>query len=116
MKKQIEQKLRSLLIHRWAAVSNWVGKHITYADPDHPIGWRDHLRWRLETWLDPIFGFAYSGSDEELEDALNGDTPYEYLNERQIAFLRDHAYAGAKPDFSLLALPSAPSAPSVVKR
>lgn len=95
MKAKIQnmiQKIRSFVIHQTCGLMNLTSK-ICYKDPDHPIGWRDHLRWWLEVKLGIVFVWAYAGSDEEIEAVFNSEIPLEHMNARQRAVLvepREH--------------------------
>jgi hypothetical protein len=76
---------RSLLIDITVRLLNLVSK-IHYKNHDVPIGWRDHLRWWLDGKLSTVFGWAWSGSDEELEAVLSEEIPLEYMSPRQRAY------------------------------
>ena len=56
-------------------------------DLDSDITWRDRLRWWIEDWSMRVWAMAYSGSEQELVDALQFD--FEYLSLRQ----REHVRA-----------------------
>ena len=58
---RLVQRVRSFVIDLTASLMTLVGE-IHYADPEHEIGWRDHLRWWLEGKLGRIFGWAWNGS------------------------------------------------------
>ncbi len=80
------QKLRSFLI--WVTVSGLtvtqaIADGIAYGAPANEIGWRDYLRWWTEGRLEAIFGWAYNGSDEEIEAVFNDEVPFEYMSKRQ---------------------------------
>lgn len=85
-KRPLKMRLKSALIDRTAGLYNLVSK-ISYADFHHPIGWRDHLRWALEGLLDPVFNWAYAGSDEEIEAVYNREVPLDAMSARQRALL-----------------------------
>ena len=80
--------VRSAVIRFTAWGCNWLGDHCSYPDLRHPVGWRDHLRWFLEGWLNRIFGAAYEGSADEINDGITwageefGDN-WEYLTPLQ---------------------------------
>ena len=84
--RPVVQRVRSFVIWHTAGLMNLAGK-IRYADPDHDIGWRDHLRWWLEGKLGVIFGWAWDGSEEEIKAVINSEVPLEYMSERQRAVL-----------------------------
>lgn len=79
---RLAQRVRSWTIEGTAWLMNLVGR-IYYTDEAHGIGWRDHLRWWLEGKLDIVFGWAWNGSDEEIEAVINGEVPLEYMSARQ---------------------------------
>ena len=83
---RLVQRVRSWIIDLTASLMNLANK-IHYADPHHEIGWRDHLRWYLEGKLETVFGWAWDGSDEELEAVLRDEVPVKYMSARQLAYL-----------------------------
>jgi hypothetical protein len=83
---------------------NWI-ERVMIGDADYPS-----LRLSFGWWLDGLasraFNFFMDGSEEELRMAIDQEIPFEYLNKRQRDFVRDYAYRGCEPDFTLLALPN----------
>ena len=84
--RPLVQRVRSWAISRTAGLMSLVDK-IHYANLAHPIGWKDHLRWWLDGKLTTVFGWAWAGSNEEIEAVLNGEAPLEYMSARQRAVL-----------------------------
>jgi hypothetical protein len=54
----------------------------------HLLGWRDQVRWKIEGWLNGLWGCAYQGSREEIRDAW--DIPEEHRTEVQKAVVRSN--------------------------
>ena len=78
--------LRSKILWLVCGLSNWVSDHICYQDYNAPIGWRDHLRWRIEGFLTWLFCLVYEGSDEEVRDGVefaDSDVNPDYLTSVQ---------------------------------
>jgi hypothetical protein len=82
----IVQLIRSWTISQVCGGYSLVSK-IHYKDLTRPIGWRDNLRWWLEGKLDVVFGWAWNGSDEEIEAVYQSEVPLEYMSDRQRAVL-----------------------------
>ena len=80
---RLERWGRSVGVAVTVRLLGWVSEYVRYADVDHPIGWRDHVRWYLEGVLAAAFAACYAGSDEELEAVVNDDIPDRYLSRRQ---------------------------------
>ena len=85
-KRPLLMRFKSVLIDRTAGLYNLVSK-ISYANYDHPVGWRDHLRWFLERRIDPVFSWAYAGSDEEIQAVYDREVPLDAMSARQRALL-----------------------------
>lgn len=83
--KSIVQQFRTVVISATVTLMN-LNSRICYADMNHDIGWRDHLRWWIEARLDTVFGWAYEGSDEELQSVLLDEIPWEHMSERQLNY------------------------------
>lgn len=79
-------RFRTLVIRATASLLNLNSELCCYADPDHPVGWRDHLRWWIEDRLSSVFVLAWDGSDEELRAVDNDEVPAEYMSQRQRAY------------------------------
>ena len=84
--KEVVQRVRSWGIDQTSGLMNLVEK-ICYADRDHPIGWKDHLRWWLDGKLSTVFGWFYDGSDEEIMAVYQSELPVAYMSVRQRAVL-----------------------------
>ncbi len=85
-KRPLKMRLKSVLIDRTAGLYNLVSK-ISYADFNHPIGWKDRLRWSPERLIDPVFNWAFNGSDEEIQAVYNREVPLNAMSSRQRALL-----------------------------
>jgi hypothetical protein len=85
MKRTLHQIVKSAGIYVSINLQIWVIDRCVYADLDHPIGWRDHLRWYLEGKLNRLFTFFYDGSDEELRAVEQDEVPLKYMSKRQLA-------------------------------
>jgi hypothetical protein len=74
------QRIRSLGISWSCSAMNWNSDYLLASRNDRlfSLGW-----WIEQEVLSPLFGFFYDGSDEEIRDAINGDIPRRYMNERQ---------------------------------
>ena len=73
----------------WVCTGYEWNSKIRYPDLEAPVGWRDHVRWWIESWLDHAFGKAYIGSREEIRDGIDAaldDVNPKYLtpNQREI--------------------------------
>ena len=84
--KEVIQRVRSWGINQTAGLMNLVDK-ICYANRDHPIGWKDHLRWWLDGKLSTVFAWFYDGSDEEIRAVYQSELPVAYMSVRQRAVL-----------------------------
>ena len=82
----MNQRFKSFVVNQIARSLNWVSDNVSYKDPEHGIGWKDHLRWFAEGILDEIFHWAYQGSDEELLSVDNDEIPVEYMSPRQFDY------------------------------
>ena len=79
----MKQRIKSLGIGWTCMLMNW-SSYIRYTDVTGPIGWRDHLRWWIEGWLNEAFVFFWDGSDEELRAVEQDEIPLEYMSDRQL--------------------------------
>lgn len=46
------------------------------------ITWRDHIAWKIDGIGSWIFSVFYSGSNSEVCDALNGELPFDCMDQR----------------------------------
>ena len=83
------QRLRTLVMDWFCFPAFSVCGRITVRDQDADICWVDHRRWFLDGKVTTVFGWAWNGSDEEIEAAFNNETPIQYLTERQEAAIYD---------------------------
>lgn len=86
-RRRVLRALRSWSIGAVCRAMNWLDEHLVYPDPSAPIGMRDRIRWRLESYLSSAFAWLYAGSDEEIRSVYDGEIPIKYMNARQIAVL-----------------------------
>jgi hypothetical protein len=95
LQRRVLLTLRSLSIRACCSAMNWVSDHVAYPDPSAPIGMRDRIRWRLESYLSTAFAWLYAGSDEEIRSVYNSEIPIKHMNARQRAVLTlPRAYYG----------------------
>ena len=73
------------MINATCALLN-LNSRLSYADPSHKIGWRDHVRWWIERQLSSVFRWAYAGSGEEINAVINDEVPDRYMTDRQRSY------------------------------
>lgn len=94
--QRLVQRCRTALINACCTLMN-LNSRLCYADLDHEIGWRDHVRWWIERRLSAVFCWAFSGSDEELEAVINDEVPERYMSDRQRDYAASLNAAGELP-------------------
>lgn len=95
MKNSLLERFRSWAIDRVAGLLNLNSDWITGPGCDSDTRWLMELGWWLDAQLTALFIFVYEGSDQELEDALDG-RPLDHMTERQRAwFIAAEAQGGA---------------------
>ena len=67
----IKSKLRSAVMGISMSIDNWNFETFTPKNVQGPIEWRDHVRWFLEGLTHRLFGWAYEGSNEEMQDGID---------------------------------------------
>jgi hypothetical protein len=78
------QRIRSLGQDWTISAMNWIDDHVTHP-ADYP-SFRFSFGWWLDRQLSRLFGFFYTGSDEEIMSALQGETPRKAMSQRQREF------------------------------
>jgi len=84
--------LKTLALHLWCILDNWIDAHVVNQDHIEEITWVDELRWWMKDKLSPLFEFGYYGSEEELIDVWLGHIRPADMTERQwaeIAIIKD---------------------------
>ena len=56
----------------------------TFDNDDDEITIIDQLRWVFEDIGSQIYLYGYENSEQEIEDALSGEIPFEHLTDNQI--------------------------------
>lgn len=62
----------------------------TFKNDDCEITIIDELRWLFEDIGTEIYLFGYENSEQEIEDALSGEIPFEQLTDHQIYIYLHH--------------------------
>jgi len=98
--KTLIARLRSFVIWLSLTLMGW-NSHIHYADLDHDIGWRDHLRWWIEGWLGWLFAVAWNGSEEELLSVDYDEVPVADMSQRQKDYYHQQQIEGTREQLLL---------------
>ena len=75
-------KLKSLGIRLYLWLADLNSNHVIA--PARYGSRREAIGYAVDNWLLRLFVACYVGSDEEIEDALSGETPPKYMSERQM--------------------------------
>lgn len=82
------QRARSWGMDQLAGLMSLVNR-VSYQNPERPIGFRDHVRWFLEARMETVFGWLWTGSDDEVRAVYNSEVPVKYMSARQRAVLTE---------------------------
>jgi hypothetical protein len=85
----VKKRLKSILQNRTVALQEWNSVHILGRVPGHSA--RFCLAYKLQEWLHKLWAWAYDGSLEEVQDALEfiaSGVQEKYLTPNQIEIKR----------------------------